>query len=141
MRKVGTVKNYRSRNGCGFIKDAGGGPDVFVHVSNIMDNDGDPADILLPGEVVEYEVFQSSKGPAALRIERKNPLVLQRVSGVVKKVFEHKGYGFIESRGNDVFFNYADVLFDDIVRGLSVTYLQAEIQGKQRAFRVRKTYG
>jgi len=139
MKKVGFVKSYRSNNGCGFIHDVGG--DVFVHVSNIQDNDGDPSDILLPGEQVEFEIFDSRRGKAAKRVRRLNPPVLPERSGKVSRVFSERGYGFIESAGDDVFFHYADTLFEGVQAGDSVLYLHAWISGRPRAFRVRRHNG
>lgn len=139
MRKRGVVKSYRTKNGCGFIKDEGG--DVFVHVSNILDNDGDPADILIPGEHVEYEISPRKRGPAALRVQRLKPPLLRERSGVIQKIFSDRGYGFIKSNGGDVFFHFADVMFDSISIGLEVEYYQAQIDGRPRAFRVRRPNG
>lgn len=136
MRLTSTVKSYRSRNGCGFIfGDAG---DIFVHVSNILENEGTPSDLLVPGEQVEFEVFASRRGLAALRVKRLDPPSLAEKLGTVKRVFEGKGYGFIESGEGDVFFHYADVLFDHIVTGLKVSFLVASVDGRSRAFKVRR---
>ena len=137
MKFHGVVKSYRSRNGCGFISREGM-TDVFVHVSNILDNDGDPADILIPGESVEYELVQGRRGPAALRVRRLNPLRLHPQKGKVKRLFNDKGYGFIESSEGDVFFHVADVLTRDVVPGDLVEYLSTLVKGKPRAFRVRR---
>ena len=136
MKQVGTVKSYRTRNGCGFIH--GDGEDIFVHVSNIMLNEGQPADILVPGELVEFEIFEGRRGKAAQRVRRLSPPVLQERIGNVKRTFERKGFGFIESGGGDVFFHYADVLFDHIVLGVEVRYLVTQVNGRSRAFRVRR---
>lgn len=136
MKHVGTVKSYRTRNGCGFISFDG--EDVFVHVSNILLNEGDPADILVPGEQVEFEVFTGRRGKAAQRVKRLAPLVLPEQRGSIKRTFDRKGFGFIESGDGDVFFHYADVLFDHIVIGVEVRYLATRVNGRLRAFRVRR---
>jgi CspA family cold shock protein len=135
--KVGKVKAFKTKNGCGFIIDAAGGKDVFVHVSSILENAGDPSDILVPGEEVEYEVFDSRRGPAARNVRRLHPQVLIEFTGRVKKYLSNEGYGFIGSEEQDVFFHCTDLLSPSVAVGEEVTYLKAIVQGKPRAVRVR----
>jgi len=136
MSKTGTVKSFRTRNGCGFItSDAG---DVFVHFTNILENEGSPSDILIPGEAVEYEEFESRRGPAALRVKRLSPAILHPRTGRVNRLFESRGFGFIDSPEGDVFFHYADTLFEGPRIGEWVEYLFAQIAGRNRALKVRR---
>lgn len=136
MDQTGIVKSFLSRDGYGYIFSRDG--DVFVHVSNILENSGNPADILIPGEHVEYEIIRTKRGATALRVRRLSPPRLPRQIGRVKRIFEHKGYGFIESAEGDVFFSYTDLMFDEPRLGENVKYYLARVRGKTRAVRVRR---
>jgi cold shock protein len=59
---TGTVKWFSDSKGYGFISQADGGDDVFVHFSAIS---GDGFKTLAEGTKVEYEVEQGPKGPQA----------------------------------------------------------------------------
>lgn len=137
MRHTGKVKFFRTKNGCGFIHSDKG--DVFVHVSNILENSGVPSDLLVAGEVVRYDLTESRQGLAALRVERVDPPMLEERMGIVRRVFRHKGFGFIDSPHGDVFFHFGDVLFEsDPAVGDRTLYLQASVEGKLRAIKVRR---
>ncbi len=58
----GTVKWFSEEKGYGFIAPEDGSKDVFVHHSGIQ---GDTFKSLQEGQVVEFEVTQSPKGPQA----------------------------------------------------------------------------
>jgi cold shock protein len=58
----GTVKWFNGEKGFGFISQDGGGPDVFVHYSQI---DGSGFRNLDEGQRVEFEIGQGQKGPQA----------------------------------------------------------------------------
>lgn len=58
----GTVKWFNSEKGYGFIAPDGGGPDVFVHYSEI---NGSGFRSLDENQRVEFEVGQGTKGPQA----------------------------------------------------------------------------
>ena len=58
----GTVKWFNAEKGFGFIAQAGGGDDVFVHFSAIQ-MQGYKA--LEENQRVEFEVTQGPKGPQA----------------------------------------------------------------------------
>ena len=61
----GTVKWFNAEKGFGFIAQADGGPDVFVHFSEI---DGSGFRSLEENQRVEFEVTQGQKGPQASRV-------------------------------------------------------------------------
>ena len=62
----GKVKWFDNKRGFGFIlQDTG--QDVFVHHSSIM---GNGYKTLQEGEVVNYELVSSDKGPKAERVQR-----------------------------------------------------------------------
>ena len=58
----GSVKWFNVEKGFGFIEQDGGGPDVFVHYSEIQ---GSGFKSLDEGQRVEFEVGQGQKGPQA----------------------------------------------------------------------------
>ena len=58
----GTVKWFNAEKGYGFIAQADGGPDVFVHYSAIQ-SDGYRS--LDENQAVEFEIVQGPKGPQA----------------------------------------------------------------------------
>jgi cold shock CspA family protein/tetratricopeptide (TPR) repeat protein len=64
-RRRGVVKWFDSTNGFGFIAQVGGGPDVFVHFSQI-NVDGDRS--LVAGQQVEFGITEGRKGPSAIRV-------------------------------------------------------------------------
>ncbi|HET7431446.1 MAG TPA: cold-shock protein [Nocardioides sp.] len=61
----GTVKWFNGEKGFGFIAQADGGDDVFVHYSEI---EGQGFKNLDEGQQVEFEVTQGPKGPQATRV-------------------------------------------------------------------------
>ncbi|MEU5049218.1 cold-shock protein [Streptomyces sp. NPDC021096] len=65
---TGTVKWFNAEKGFGFIAQEGGGPDVFVHFSEIDDAGGGYRS-LEEGQRVEFEVTQGQKGPQASRVK------------------------------------------------------------------------
>ena len=58
----GSVKWFNGEKGFGFIAQDGGGPDVFVHYSEIQSNGYKSLD---EGQRVEFEIGQGQKGPQA----------------------------------------------------------------------------
>jgi CspA family cold shock protein len=63
----GTVKWFNAEKGFGFIEQASGGPDVFVHYSAIT---GNGYRELAEGESVSFDVEQGQKGPQAANVVR-----------------------------------------------------------------------
>ena len=61
----GTVKWFNAEKGFGFITQADGGADVFVHFSSIQ---ADGYRALEEGQEVEYQVGQGTKGPQAEQV-------------------------------------------------------------------------
>lgn len=61
----GTVKWFNAEKGYGFITQADGGPDVFVHFSAIQ---ADGYRSLEEGQEVEYTLGQGAKGPQAEQV-------------------------------------------------------------------------
>ena len=61
----GKVKWFNESRGYGFIIPDDGGPDLFVHHSNIT---AEGVQSLRDGQEVEYEVGQGKKGPEATNV-------------------------------------------------------------------------
>ncbi|MCZ7647691.1 MAG: cold-shock protein [Planctomycetota bacterium] len=61
----GKVKWFNDQKGYGFITPEDGGKDLFVHHSEIQ---AEGYRTLTEGQVVEYEVEQSDKGPKATKV-------------------------------------------------------------------------
>ena len=64
----GSVKWFNDSKGFGFIVADEGGPDLFVHHSEVKTS-GYAS--LREGQVVEYEVGQGKKGPCATNVTPK----------------------------------------------------------------------
>ena len=62
MRTRGTVKWFDDQKGFGFITPEDGSKDCFVHHSAIQ---ADGFKSLAEGAMVEFDVVQGAKGPAA----------------------------------------------------------------------------
>jgi cold shock protein len=57
----GTVKFFNETKGFGFITPSNGGPDIFVHVSGLIDE-------IREKSVVSYEVENGKKGLNAVNV-------------------------------------------------------------------------
>ena len=62
---TGTVKWFDEAKGFGFISQADGGKDVFVHFRSIA---SDGFKTLKEGQEVSFEVEQGQKGPQAANV-------------------------------------------------------------------------
>jgi len=67
MPQLGTVKFFNAERGYGFIKPDGGGRDIFVHVSALMQAG---LQTLNEGQRVRYEIEsdKKGKGPKAVNL-------------------------------------------------------------------------
>ena len=61
----GTVKWFNNSKGFGFITQEDGGPDVFVHESEIKESE---TKSLKEGDRVMFNIGLGRKGPAALNV-------------------------------------------------------------------------
>ncbi len=67
-RQSGTVKWFNDAKGFGFITQANGGPDLFVHFRSIQ---GNGFKSLKEGQAVTFVVTQGQKGLQADQVEAK----------------------------------------------------------------------
>jgi len=63
----GKVKWFNESKGYGFIEKEDGSGDVFVHFSSIQ---SEGFKTLHEGEVVEFDIVDSDKGPKAVNIRK-----------------------------------------------------------------------
>ena len=59
--QTGTVKFFNETKGFGFIKLDDNGQDVFVHVTDLIDE-------IRENDKVQFEVAQGKKGPNAVQV-------------------------------------------------------------------------
>lgn len=62
MQKQGTVKFFNESKGFGFIVPTGGGQDVFVHSSGLIDE-------IRENDNVEFEIENGRKGVNAVNVK------------------------------------------------------------------------
>ena len=67
MRTTGTVKWFNDAKGFGFVTPADGQKDCFVHHSAIQ---GSGFKSLQEGDLVEFDMVQGPKGPAAQNVAK-----------------------------------------------------------------------
>lgn len=66
----GTVKWFNGTKGFGFLNKEGDTRDIFVHFSSI---EMEGYKTLNEGEEVQFELFESDRGPQAVKVTRLNP--------------------------------------------------------------------
>jgi CspA family cold shock protein len=59
--QTGTVKFFNDTKGFGFIKSDESGQDIFVHVSDLIDE-------IRENDKVQFDVAQGKKGPNAVKV-------------------------------------------------------------------------
>ncbi|MCG2801633.1 MAG: cold-shock protein, partial [Cellulomonas sp.] len=92
----GTVRWFDTERGFGFLDLGDGAEDLFVHVSEVVNDGG--SGLLREGQVVEFEVGESDRGPQARRVRVIGDHAADVPVGVLGTVSWYepgKGYGFI----------------------------------------------
>lgn len=69
-RKKGVIKSWDNIRGFGRIQPSDGGPNVFLHHTEILGRTRGGRTSAEDGELVEFEVEHGPKGPAAKRVKR-----------------------------------------------------------------------
>lgn len=60
----GTVKFFNDSKGFGFISQANGGEDIFVHISGLVDN-------IQENDAVVFDIEKGKKGLVAVNVKKK----------------------------------------------------------------------
>ena len=96
----GIVRWFDADRGFGFIDLGNEAEDLFVHASEILDDDGPR--VLREGQTVEFEVGEGDRGPQARRVRVTGDRAADAPVGVLGTVNWYeptKGYGFITPDG------------------------------------------
>lgn len=96
----GTVRWFDADRGFGFIDLGNEAEDLFVHASEILDDDGPR--VLREGQTVEFEVGEGDRGPQARRVRVTGDRAADAPLGVLGTVSWYeptKGYGFVTPDG------------------------------------------
>ena len=110
-RHTATVLWFRGEKGFGFLSPDDGSPDLFVHASALVSDDGSYVG-LREGDRVEYEVVPGERGPQAAQVR----LLADagppgRPQGTVSWFDAGKGFGFITpyDGGPDLFAHFSQI--------------------------------
>ena len=123
----GTVRWFDAERGFGFIDVGDGGEDLFVHASEILDDNGPR--VLREGQVVEYEVGEGGRGPQARQVRVTGDWSQDAQLGILGTVAWYepsKGYGFVDpddGRGEIFLHSSAIVGGGVVVEGQRVAFL------------------
>ena len=126
----GSVRWFDPERGFGFLAREDGGPDLFVHVSEVL-GDG-PTRVLREGQAVEFEVGEGDRGPQARGVRITGavaPDAALGVLGTVKWYEPAKGYGFAtpDGGGAEVFLHSSAIVTGGVVTaGQRVAFLVGE---------------
>ncbi|MBD7952306.1 cold-shock protein [Oerskovia rustica] len=96
----GTVRWFDADRGFGFIDLGNEAEDLFVHASEILDDDGPR--VLREGQTVEFELGEGDRGPQARRVRVTGDRAVDAPLGVLGTVNWYeptKGYGFVTPDG------------------------------------------
>jgi cold shock protein len=128
----GTVRWFDPERGFGFLAPEDGGPDVFVHASEIV-GDGGPR-LLREGQAVDFEVGEGDRGPQARRVRVTGEVAAGTAVGVLGTMAWYepgKGYGFArpDGGGPEVFVHSSAIVTGGVVfAGQRVAFLIAQAE-------------
>lgn len=126
----GIVRWFDAERGFGFLDLGEEGEDLFVHASEILDDDGPR--VLREGQVVEFELGEGDRGPQARRVRVTGdhaPGAALGVLGTVSWYEPGKGYGFVtpDTRGTEIFVHSSAIVGGGVVsEGQRVAFLIVE---------------
>ncbi|SDJ18056.1 cold shock protein (beta-ribbon, CspA family), partial [Actinokineospora alba] len=126
----GTVRWFDADRGFGFLAPEDGSPDVFVHVSEIVEDGG--AKMLREGQAVVFEVGENDRGPQALSVRVTADAATGSAVGLLGTVNWYepgKGYGFAspDGGGADIFVHSSAIVTGGVVtEGQRVAFLIVE---------------
>lgn len=128
----GTVNWFDPERGFGFLSPEDGGPDVFVHATDVI-GDGGPK-LLREGQTVEFELGSNDRGPQALSVRVTGEADTAGQVGVLGTVSWYepsKGYGFAmpDGGGREVFVHSSAIVTGGVVvEGQRVAFLVTEAE-------------
>ena len=123
----GIVRWFDVDRGFGFIDLGSEADDLFVHVSEIVGDDGPK--VLREGQVVEFEVGEGARGPQARRVRVTGDRAADATVGVLGVVSWYepaKGYGFVtpEDGSAEIFVHSSAIVGGGVIsEGQRVAFL------------------
>lgn len=126
----GTVRWFDAERGFGFLARGDDAEDLFVHVSEVVGQDG-PAS-LREGQSVEFEVGEGDRGPQARQVRVTGDTAVDGALGVLGTVSWYepaKGYGFLtpDSGDGEIFVHSSAIVGGGVIaEGQRVAFLVVE---------------
>lgn len=123
----GTVRWFDAERGFGFLALEDGSDDLFVHATEVVNDDG--TKMLREGQVVEFEIGEGDRGPQARRVRVTGdhaPDAQLGVLGTVSWYEPGKGYGFItpDGGGAEIFVHSSAIVGGSVIaEGQRVAFL------------------
>lgn len=126
----GTVRWFDAERGFGFLAFDDGSDDLFVHASEVVNDDG--SNLLREGQAVEFEVGEGARGPQARRVRVTGDHAADAPVGVLGTVSWYepgKGYGFVtpDGGGAEIFVHSSAIVVGGVItEGQRVAFLVVE---------------
>ncbi len=123
----GIVRWFDAERGFGFLDLGDQGEDLFVHVSEVVNEGG--SGLLREGQVVQFEVGESDRGPQARRVRVTSDRAADAPVGVLGTVSWYepgKGYGFLtpDGGGAEIFVHGSAIVVGGVIsQGQRVAFL------------------
>lgn len=123
----GTVRWFDAERGFGFLALGEDAEDLFVHASEIVNDDG--SRLLREGQEVEFEVGEGDRGPQARRVRVTGDHAADAAVGVLGTVTWYepgKGYGFVtpDGGGAEIFVHSSAIVGGGVIsEGQRVAFL------------------
>ena len=123
----GTVRWFDTERGFGFLALGDGAADLFVHASEVSNDDG--TNLLREGQVVEFELGEGDRGPQARRVRVTGEHAAGRTPGRARHrllVRAGQGYGFVtpDGGGAEIFVHSSAIVGGGVISdGQRVAFL------------------